>query len=99
MDYHNLGEQKKNHAHTTGIESPTFAHTHAHTANIESMLTVCTTPTSHTKTTNEKQLKPKKQPFPKPQVWCAILRRHTHTKRTKKNFAGLNNLKKRFVKI
>ena len=83
--------QKKNRQHT-----PTLTPTQL---NIESMLTVCTNPTSHTKTTNKKQPKPKKQPFPKPKMWCAILKRHTHTKRTKKNFTSRNNLKKRFLKI
>jgi len=29
------------------------------------------------------QLKPKKQSFSKPPVWCGTLGHHTHTKRTK----------------
>jgi len=42
-------------------------------------------PSSHTKNKTGKQPKQKKQTPPKPQVWCKILRRHTHTKKKQNN--------------
>jgi hypothetical protein len=42
-------------------------------------------PSPHTQNTTGKQPKIRKQTFPKPQVWCASLGRHTHTKRKKRN--------------
>jgi hypothetical protein len=51
--------------------------------NIAAMLTIWHNRSAHTQTANQNQPKQKKQTLPKPQVWCAILKRHTHTKKNK----------------
>jgi hypothetical protein len=47
------------------------------------MLGVWGKPSLHTQNTTGNQPKLRKQAFPKPQVWCAILGLHTHTENKK----------------